>query len=239
LQGDTTTDGGDSSPIRASGRSVGGRVPRFDYNSVSDSDSGRGSGEPPLRMKTLKKKQKKTPCPIDTSSGADSDSTTYSYVDYCGNHPSNNDEEYCGNQPDINGVQLIEPTKANLTLLSPSDVEQGFFDEPTTMLSAHSYYEVLAYSDGEGGVDTDADTLSVSTSDIVEEPTYQQSQPIPSLADIYMDISDSEVEPENIVASEVTVTAETDDQTPTVSLTYIITPYIVRTYFNIKPTAKY
>ena len=133
------------------------------------------------------------------------------------------------------------PTQPTLTLLSRSDVEEGFFDEPKTMLSAHTYHEVLASSGVEDGsvVDTDADTLSVSTSEIVEETNYEQSQPIPSLADIYMDLSESEAEAENVLPDEVTVTAETEDQPMTVSVTYIITKHIVRAYFNIKPTEKY
>jgi hypothetical protein len=164
-------------------------------------------------------------CPIDSTSDTGSDSTTYSHVDYCGNHPVNNDEDYCGNHPYKNGVQGLYPAKPMLTLLSPSDVEQGFFDEPTTMLSVHTYNEVLASSGGEDSnvVDTDADTLSVATSDVVEEKeeiNYQQSQPIPSLADMYMDISDSESE--NGTPGETAVTPKTENQQLTVSISYII-----------------
>jgi hypothetical protein len=231
FKGDTTTDGGGSSPITAPrSRSA----TRFVYTSISDnSDSGRGASEQVRRTKVKRKKKKTQGYVAKPQTSRDSghvsansdNSSTHSYEDYCGGGdgasaaqylPEHSANQQCSQQP-------------KLTLLTASDVEDAFFDEPTVYLSAHTRHEELTSSGGEGSdiyckdetvsLADSGGVLDISSTEEVDT-NYEQAQPIPSLADMYMDISEPETEIDVDVVDGAPI--KTADQQQNVSLNSII-----------------
>jgi hypothetical protein len=181
--------------------------------------------------RTKVKRKKKTQVYVDKAQtsrdsgnvSANSDnSSTHSYEDYCGGGGA---MHFLG-EHDANEKSSQQP---KLALLTASDVEDAFFDEPTVYLSAHTRHEELTSSGGEGSdIYCKAETVSLvdsggvldisSTEEV--DTNYEQAQPIPSLADMYMDISEAETDSVADVTDGPSI--KTTDQEHNVSLNSII-----------------
>jgi hypothetical protein len=213
---------------------------RFVYTSLSDnSDSGRGATAHVVSKKVKRKKKKTqgyvTKPQTSKDSGnvsANSDnSSTHSYEDYCGGGDGASAAQYLTEH----SVKQQCSQKPKLTLLTASDVEDAFFDEPTVYLSTHTRHEELTSSAGEGSdiyckdetvsLADSGGVLDISSTEEVDR-NYEQAQPIPSLADMYMDMSEAETDTDNVASVEAGPSSKTPDPAPNVSLNPIISVVI-------------
>ena len=127
---------------------------RFVYSNINDSDSAIGSaGNTPHHTKVKVKKVVKTRKRVARAVVNDSDSDGSEHCspgrDVCGRGEdmSGVRRQYaCDHDYDRQSINVVPPmpmASQKISLLTESEVEEGFFDEPTIRLSADTYMEVV------------------------------------------------------------------------------------------------